>query len=75
MTRVRTGSKGILGDRPEAVRIKLLGGFSVSLGDRTIQQDEWRLRKAANLIKLLALSPGLPAWRALSRSFSTAKEE
>lgn len=43
--------------RLEAVRIKLLGGFSVSVGTQTIQQSEWRLRKAASLIKLLALSP------------------
>jgi DNA-binding SARP family transcriptional activator len=56
--RVRSGSKGIPGDRPEPVRIKLLGGFSVSVGDRTIQHSEWRLRKAASLVKLLALAPG-----------------
>ena len=42
----------------EAVRIKLLGGFSVSVGSRTIRHDEWRLRKAAALMKLLALAPG-----------------
>ncbi len=46
------------GNRPEAVRIWLLGGFRVSVGSRTIEQDEWRLRKAANLVKLLALAPG-----------------
>jgi len=48
--RIRTGSL-------PALRIKLLGGFSVSVGSRTIQQNEWRLRKAAALVKLLALSP------------------
>ena len=42
----------------EAVRVKLLGGFSVSVGNRTIQQSKWRLRKAAALVKLLALAPG-----------------
>ncbi len=41
----------------ETVRIKLLGTFTISVGSRTISQDEWRLRKAANLIKLLALAP------------------
>jgi DNA-binding SARP family transcriptional activator len=40
------------------VRIRLLGGFSVSVGYRTIEESTWRLRKAANLVKLLALSPG-----------------
>src|SRR5215204_2676391 len=44
--------------RSEAVRIWLLGGFRVSVGSRTITQDAWRLRKAAALVKLLALAPG-----------------
>ena len=42
---------------PEAVRIRLLGGFWVSVGSRTIEEDARRLRKAASLVKLLALSP------------------
>src|SRR5215204_3185856 len=42
----------------EPVRVRLLGGFSVSVGSRTIEGSAWRLRKAANLVKLLALSPG-----------------
>jgi predicted ATPase/DNA-binding SARP family transcriptional activator/DNA-binding CsgD family transcriptional regulator len=42
----------------EAVRIGLLGGFGVSVGSRTIGQAEWPLRKAANLLKLLALARG-----------------
>ena len=46
------------GGKPEAVRIRLLGGFSVSVGDRTVWEDTWRLRKAASLVKLLALAPG-----------------
>jgi DNA-binding SARP family transcriptional activator len=41
----------------EAVRIRLLGGFSVSVGERIVAQNEWRLRKAAMLVKLLALVP------------------
>jgi predicted ATPase/DNA-binding SARP family transcriptional activator/DNA-binding CsgD family transcriptional regulator len=35
----------------------LLGGFRVSVGPRTIEQEQWRLRKAAALVKLLALTP------------------
>jgi DNA-binding SARP family transcriptional activator len=41
-----------------AVRIGLLGGFSVMVGDRKIDESAWRLRKAASLIKLLVLAPG-----------------
>ena len=36
----------------------MLGGFAVSVGDRTMWKDAWRLRKAASLVKLLALAPG-----------------
>jgi DNA-binding SARP family transcriptional activator len=43
---------------PEALRIALLGGFRVSVGTRTIEEDAWHLRKAANLVILLALAPG-----------------
>jgi predicted ATPase/DNA-binding SARP family transcriptional activator len=44
-------------ERPEAVRVRLLGGFRVSVGSRTIEQNQWRLRKAAALVKVLALAP------------------
>jgi predicted ATPase/DNA-binding SARP family transcriptional activator len=47
-----------IGKEPEAMRVWLLGGFRVSVGKRTIREDAWRLRKAASLIKLLALTPG-----------------
>ena len=40
------------------MRIGLLGRFSVSVGDRKVDQSAWRLRKAASLVKLLALAPG-----------------
>jgi DNA-binding SARP family transcriptional activator len=43
---------------PEAVRIRLLGSFKVTVGARTIEEGAWRLRKAANLVKLLALAAG-----------------
>src|SRR3712207_5313292 len=42
----------------DPLRVRLLGGFKVSVGSRTIERSEWRLRKAAILVKLLALSPG-----------------
>jgi predicted ATPase/DNA-binding SARP family transcriptional activator/DNA-binding CsgD family transcriptional regulator len=40
------------------MRIRLLGGFEVSVGSRTIADASWRLRKAAGLVKLLALAEG-----------------
>ena len=43
--------------KPEAVRVRLLGGFQVSVGSRSVEGDAWRLRKAASLVKLLALAP------------------
>ena len=42
----------------EVLRIALLGGFRVSVETRTIEENAWHLRKAANLVKLLALAPG-----------------
>jgi DNA-binding SARP family transcriptional activator len=55
-------SRGGAGSAPveglEVVRIVLLGGFRVSVGSREIGKDRWRLKKAASLIKLLALAPG-----------------
>ena len=41
----------------DTVRIWLLGGFRVSVGSRTISEDRWQRRKAAALVKLLALAP------------------
>jgi DNA-binding SARP family transcriptional activator len=49
----RTSSSGI----SEVVRVRMLGGFSVSVGGKTIEESEWRLKKAAGLVKLLALAP------------------
>ena len=40
------------------LRIWLLGGFRVRVGEREIPDESWRLRKARTLVKLLALSPG-----------------
>jgi predicted ATPase/DNA-binding SARP family transcriptional activator len=39
------------------VRVTVLGGFSVSVSGRQIPDSAWRLRKARDLIKLLALAP------------------
>jgi hypothetical protein len=50
------GNDGV--GRSEGVRVWLLGGFRISVGPRTIEHDQWRLRKAAALVKLLALTPG-----------------
>ena len=51
-------SRGASGGEPEAVRIWLLGGFRVSVGSRSIGEEEWRLKKAGSLLKLLALAEG-----------------
>ena len=44
-------------ERPEPMRVWLLGGFRVSVGARTVEDEKWRVRKAASLVKLLALAP------------------
>ena len=46
------------GEKRKPIRVWLLGGFRVSIGSRTIPQDAWHLRKAAILVKLLALALG-----------------
>jgi DNA-binding SARP family transcriptional activator len=48
---------GSVGEDAEAIRVRLLGGFRISVGDRTLPENAWRLRKAASLVKLLALAP------------------
>jgi predicted ATPase/DNA-binding SARP family transcriptional activator len=40
------------------VRIRLLGGFEVTVAGRPVAADAWRLRKAKTLVKLLALARG-----------------
>src|SRR5918993_567486 len=51
-------SRGRQDSAPEAVRVWLLEGFRVSVGSRNIEQDQWPLRKAASLLKLLSIAPG-----------------
>ncbi len=42
---------------PEPLRIHLLGGVAVAVGSYPVPESAWRLRKAKNLLKLLALTP------------------
>ena len=49
--------KDATGNKLEVVRVRLLGTFLVSVGRRVIGEDAWRLKKAAALVKLLALAP------------------
>src|SRR5918998_4881724 len=53
----RTRRPPIRGAPESVVRVWMLGGFTLWVGARTIEESAWRLRKAANLVKLLALSP------------------
>ena len=41
-----------------ALSITLLGGFGVARADSVVPSGAWRLRKGADLVKLLALAPG-----------------
>ncbi|MGH3090631.1 MAG: LuxR C-terminal-related transcriptional regulator [Rubrobacteraceae bacterium] len=50
--------EGASGGAPEAMRVWLLGGFRVSVGERAVEEGEWSLRKAKSLIKALSLAPG-----------------
>jgi predicted ATPase/DNA-binding SARP family transcriptional activator/DNA-binding CsgD family transcriptional regulator len=54
--RARSGSADAPYGTPEAVRVWLLDGFWFSVGSRNIGGDEWRLKNAGNLVKLLALA-------------------
>ena len=38
--------------------VSLLGGFQLQLGDKAIHPEDFRLRRACSLVKLLALAPG-----------------
>jgi predicted ATPase/DNA-binding SARP family transcriptional activator/DNA-binding CsgD family transcriptional regulator len=57
MTRAKASPPNNPAGKLEGLRIRLLGEFSVSIGTRTIEQNEWRLKRAASLVKLLALAP------------------
>ena len=54
----RVGTSEVAGgEKRKTVRVRLLGGYRISVGSTTIPKDAWRLRKAAALVKLLALAP------------------
>src|SRR5579875_239042 len=43
---------------PSRLTIQLLGSFRVTVGDRVVDDRAWRLKRATQLVKLLALAPG-----------------
>lgn len=43
---------------PASLRVQLLGGFRVVVGERVVEETRWRVTKARSLVKLLALAPG-----------------
>src|SRR5215218_6627643 len=52
----RTAVRALADDA--GLRIRLLGGFEVTIKDHPVAADAWRLRKAKTLVKLLALARG-----------------
>jgi DNA-binding SARP family transcriptional activator len=42
----------------DRVEIRLLGGFAVAVDSRPVPEDAWPQRRAADLVKVLALAPG-----------------
>ena len=56
-TGVRLVGKGRVTSNTSEPRIRLLGGFSVAVGDKVVADRAWRLRKAKALVKILALAP------------------
>jgi DNA-binding SARP family transcriptional activator len=48
----------------QTLAIRLLGGFSVAVDGVAISGDAWRSRRAADVVKLLALAPGRRMHRA-----------
>ncbi|MDP9372367.1 MAG: tetratricopeptide repeat protein [Chloroflexota bacterium] len=54
----RTGEPSRAAEQAPALRIELLGGFRVMVGERVVAAGTWRLAKARGLVKLLALAPG-----------------
>ena len=58
LERRSSGRREGLVEKSETVRVRMLGGFSVSVGSRVVEGSSWRLKKAASLVKLLALAEG-----------------
>jgi predicted ATPase/DNA-binding SARP family transcriptional activator len=46
-----------MGGNSGRMRVELLGGSRLSIGEREVPRDAWRLRKAWSMAKLLALAP------------------
>ncbi|MDQ3657129.1 MAG: hypothetical protein M3457_18905 [Chloroflexota bacterium] len=46
-----------------SLRISLLGGLQVAVGDRAVDDGHWRRRKACHLIAMIALAPGFALHR------------
>lgn len=42
---------------PDRCEVRLLGGFGVTVDGRPVTADAWRSRRAADIVKLLALEP------------------
>jgi predicted ATPase/DNA-binding SARP family transcriptional activator len=47
----------VAGAAQAALTLRLLGGFDVSVAERRVAEQAWRLRRAKTLLKLLALAP------------------
>jgi hypothetical protein len=60
---VRLVWKGRATSNSTEPHIRLLGGFSVAVGDTVVSDRAWRLRKAKALVKILALPTGSPMSR------------
>ena len=58
LERRSSGRREGLVEKSETVRVRMLGGFSVSVGSRAVEGSSWRLKKAASLVKLLVLAEG-----------------
>jgi predicted ATPase/DNA-binding SARP family transcriptional activator len=52
-----TGSGGPTGQQA-AVEVRLLGGFGLRVDGQPVPAGSWRLRKARDIVKILALAPG-----------------
>ena len=46
-----------MGGGADALELRLLGAFTVCLSGRAIDTTRWRVKKAASLVKILALTP------------------
>ena len=43
---------------PLTLEVRILGGFQIAVDGQVLERPAWRLRKAENLVKLLAATPG-----------------